>query len=66
MRSRAFQCPLAVRFAYLSAPPPASAFARRASYSANNASYAITLPHCDFRYENTASLSLPLCERPPA
>src|SRR5687767_6876825 len=37
-RSRALSMPAAVRFAYLSAPPPASAFALRASYSFNNAS----------------------------
>src|SRR5687767_5704434 len=37
-RSRALSIPAAVRLACLSAPPPASAFALRASYSFNNAS----------------------------
>ncbi len=41
MRSRAFHTPAALRFAYFSSPPPASALARRASYSANKVSYAI-------------------------
>src|SRR6476469_357955 len=36
MRSRALHMPACLRFAYLSSPPPASALARRASYSANN------------------------------
>ena len=44
MRSRALSMPAAVRFAYLSAPPPASALARRASYSFSNASNAMMLP----------------------
>src|SRR5258706_7558460 len=59
MRSRAFQVPAAVRFAYLSAPPPASALVRRASYSANKVSYAIAVLFSPvlcrgFPYENAA------------
>src|SRR5690349_7873901 len=37
-RSRAFHMPAAVRFAYLSSPPPSRALARRASYSFSSAS----------------------------
>src|SRR3990172_9815848 len=49
MRSRAFSWPACLRFASFSGPPIASALARRASYSTNNASNAIFASHAKKR-----------------